>query len=132
MKSTILIVEDDETLREIYALKLAMEGFEVLAAQDGAEGLDIATRQKPDLILLDILMPRMTGVEFLGHYASQPHKAVVVVISNKSTPDEISEVKKLGAADYLIKSQHTPDQIVAIINAYLNLASRSKKSNARP
>jgi two-component system, OmpR family, alkaline phosphatase synthesis response regulator PhoP len=128
MKHTLLIVEDDETLREIYALKMTIEGFDVLAARDGAEGLELATTHKPDLILLDILMPRMTGVEFLKLYAQQPDKAVVVVISNKSTPDEISEVKKMGAADYLIKSQHTPDQIVAIVRSYIDLAKKTKKS----
>jgi DNA-binding response OmpR family regulator len=112
---TILVIEDDEMLREIYAVKLQMEGFVVDTAQDGAEGLAKATANEPDIILLDMIMPRMTGLEFLAAYQlSSNHPGVkAIVLSNKSSVHDVNEAKSLGVSDYLIKARHTPDDIVA-------------------
>jgi DNA-binding response OmpR family regulator len=122
MSKRVLIVEDDELLREIYATKLEMEGFQVETAKDGLEGLEKASRAKPDIILLDMIMPRMTGLEFLQAFrpASNHPRIATVIMSNKSTVAEINRAKELGALDYLIKSQHTPDQIVERIHTYIN------------
>src|SRR5215469_2184845 len=114
MKNTVLIIEDDELLREVYATKLEMEGFDVQTASDGAEGLHKATTSEPDVILLDMLMPQMNGLEFLRAYRlqSQHPNVTALVISNKSSTKEINEAKTMGARDYLIKSHHTPAEIV--------------------
>jgi CheY-like chemotaxis protein len=117
----ILIVEDDELLREIYATKLEMEGFNVTTASDGVEGLEKATSGGPDIILLDMIMPRMTGLEFLMAYQSRSPRAKCVIMSNKSSTKEINQAKALGVLDYLIKSQLTPQEIVTRVHEYLAL-----------
>jgi DNA-binding response OmpR family regulator len=121
-KNTVLIIEDDELLREVYATKLEMEGFVVDTAIDGAEGLKKANASEPDVILLDMLMPQMNGLEFLRAYrlAAKHPNVTALVISNKSSTKEINEAKAMGARDYLIKSQHTPAEIVEHIRSHLD------------
>ncbi len=116
----ILIIEDDELLREIYTTKLELEGFAVTAARDGLEGLEKAALHEPDIILLDMIMPRMTGLEFLKAYNLQRHPNVkAVVMSNKSSANDINQAKALGIAEYLIKSHYTPQEIVSRIRLHL-------------
>lgn len=121
MKHKILVVEDDEILREVYALKLSMEGFEVGTAGDGLDGLEQAELLLPDLIILDMMMPRMNGMEFLRVYSKQNSGtgAKVLVASNKTISQEIDEAKRLGASDYLVKSQITPDELVTQVRKLL-------------
>ncbi len=132
MSKHVLIIEDDELLREIYATKLDLEGFAVTTARDGMEGLELATANEPNVILLDMIMPRMTGLEFLRAYRpSVLHPRVAtVVMSNKSSVREINQAKALGVLDYLIKSQHTPDNIVDRIRALLEHTSSTGQANA--
>ena len=120
--TNILVIEDDELLRDIYATKLRLEGFMVDTAQDGAEGLQIAISSAPDIILLDMIMPRMNGLEFLEAYRpmSRSPRVVTVVMSNKSSSSEINRAKTLGAFDYLIKARYTPDDITTRIRSYLS------------
>ena len=120
MKTFVLIIEDDDLLREIYATKLSLEGFEVDTATDGAEGLEKALKVKPDVILLDMLMPHMDGLEFLKAYRIQTNNPSVktLVISNKSSISEINQAKAMGVVEYLIKSQHTPAEIANRIRAH--------------
>jgi two-component system, chemotaxis family, sensor histidine kinase and response regulator PixL len=120
--TSILVIEDDELLREIYATKLTMEGFQVDTALDGLDGLDKATRSEPDIILLDMIMPRMTGLEFLAAYRqpSQHPRVKTVIISNKSSTKEMNQARALGVRDYLIKSQLTPQDIVTRVRGYLS------------
>jgi two-component system, OmpR family, alkaline phosphatase synthesis response regulator PhoP len=118
----VLVIEDDELLREIYATKLKMEGFQVYTATNGLEGLGKAREINPRIILVDMLMPKMTGLEFLQAVKSQAvsRTATMVVISNKSSPHDINQAKTMGARDYLIKSQFTPHDIVAKVHQYLD------------
>jgi DNA-binding response OmpR family regulator len=120
MNTKVLIIEDDELLREIYATKLSLEGFKVDTADDGAQGLEKALRSKPDVILLDMLMPNMDGLEFLKAYRIQNTnpKCKTLVISNKSSVSEINQAKAMGVVEYLIKSQHTPAEIARRIRAH--------------
>jgi DNA-binding response OmpR family regulator len=122
MKSaTVLIIEDDELLREIYSTKFELEGFEVTTASDGREGLQKASAITPDIILVDMIMPRMSGLDFLRAYRPAAAHATpkMVVMSNKSSPSEINQAKALGVMDYLIKAQHTPEEIVLKVRHYL-------------
>jgi two-component system OmpR family response regulator len=123
-QTKVLIIEDDELLREIYSTKFELEGFAVGTARDGKEGLMAAHTQAPDIILVDMIMPRMSGLDFLRAYkpAGLLRQAKTVVMSNKSSPAEINQAKALGVLDYLIKSQHTPDEIVRKVRSYLNPA----------
>ena len=120
----VLLVEDDDLLRELYDLKLHQEGFDVVTATNGLEGLNEALSFKPDIILLDMMMPTMTGLEFLAAYRTKTSEpGTVLVLSNKSTTEDVKTAKVLGATDYLVKSRFTPDGIIAEIRKYLPRAS---------
>ena len=109
----VLIVEDSADLIDIYTHMLEKSGFEVLQARNGAEGVLTAQEHRPDLILLDILMPEMTGFEVLAVLKnSEKTKAIpVFMITNLSSPQEIAKAKKMGAEKYLIKTDITLDYI---------------------
>lgn len=125
MTPRVLIVEDDELLREMYAAKFELEGFQVFTAADGLAGLQAAMEYNPQLLVIDNLMPRLTGLELLERYrVAQPHShSLVVVLSNKSSLADINRAKELGAAEYLIKSQYTPRDLVVKVRQVLNLSS---------
>jgi CheY-like chemotaxis protein len=124
MNKKVLIVEDDETLREIYALKLEMAGFEVETAGDGLEALEQIRVEAPDLIILDMMMPRLDGLQFLRRYTRLKPRIVakILVASNKTFKPEIEEAKRLGASDYLVKSRITPDDLVERVHKHLTAA----------
>lgn len=113
----VLILEDDDTLRLAYATKLQMEGFQVDTAPDGAEGFKKAEKSEPDIILLDLLMPHLGGVDFLRAYdiKGKHSKCKVVVFSNISDPKTINEAVQLGAIKFLTKSSITPNEMVQIV-----------------
>lgn len=121
MAERILIVEDDDVLREVYTMKFDLEGFEVTSAADGQEALEQAKAHRPHLILLDMLMPRVSGIEFLKLFQGTPEsdKVKVLVASNKSSSDIIEQAMSLGACEYLVKSKLTPDEIVARAREHL-------------
>lgn len=111
---TILLVEDDEFLAELYATKLNLEGFEVLLASDGEKGLKMAKESNPDLILLDIILPKMDGFEVLGNIKedSSIKDIPVILLTNLSQKDEVKKGLDLGAKDYLIKAHFMPSEVV--------------------
>jgi DNA-binding response OmpR family regulator len=117
-----LIVEDDELLRDMYVAKFELEGYSVETAGDGLAGLDAALHTDPDLIILDNLMPHLTGLELLARFrAAQPERQpVVVFLSNKSSPADVAQAKQLGAADYLIKSHFTPRDLIKKVQTLMN------------
>ena len=102
----ILLVEDDRHLRRACAESLRQSGFTVIAAADGAEGLRAAGKEAPDLILLDVLLPRLSGLAVLREIKADPttREIPVLVISNSSKPQDIAELMRLGAVDFLVKS----------------------------
>src|SRR3989338_4351190 len=110
----ILIIEDEEVLLEVLASKLKKDGYEVSIAKDGEEGLRKFREEKPSLVLLDIIMPKMGGFEVLREAIKDPSlaKIPVIVISNSGQPVEIEEALKLGAKDYLIKAEFSPEEVV--------------------
>ncbi|HBH46209.1 MAG: hypothetical protein A2445_00610 [Candidatus Jacksonbacteria bacterium RIFOXYC2_FULL_44_29] len=113
---SILIIEDEEPLLETLKLKLEKEGFKVDGAADGKQGLDKIYSGKPDLLLLDLVLPSMTGQDILRELQKtqdpQIKKMPVVVISNSGQPVEIKEVLALGADDYIIKANFTIDDVL--------------------
>ncbi len=113
-KKSILLVEDDEFLAELYATKLNLEGFEVSLAMDGEKGLKLAKEVMPDLILLDIILPKMDGFEVLkGIKADSATKNIpVILLTNLSQKDEVQKGLDLGAKDYLIKAHFMPSEVV--------------------
>ena len=113
-KRTILIVEDEGLLRELMADKLRLEGFDTLEAADGDEGLEIALQEHPDLIFLDLLMPKMGGMEVLRHLREDDYGRgiPVIIVSNLSSKEDITEGAEKGAVEYLIKANFSLDEIV--------------------
>ena len=117
----ILIVEDDQFLLQMYATKLELEGFAVLEATNGREGLKVAKKEKPDLILLDLNLPEIDGFEVLGQLRNDPETKdfKVIVLTNFSQKEHIDRCLNLGADDYLIKAHFVPSEVVKKIKDIL-------------
>lgn len=119
MHPRVLIVEDDDVIREVYAMKFELEGYPVAVAADGAAALKVAEDFKPDVILLDMMMPVMDGLNFMKRYLNPYNagpQAEIIVFSNISAPHQMNEVMELGAADYWVKSDYTPEQVVGAVS----------------
>ena len=116
----ILIIEDEIVLAEMYKEKLEKEGFEVFLASEIREGIEIAKKERPDLILLDILLPRENGVSFLEKIKKEEIKDIpIVAFSNYDDPETKKRAFELGVKEYLIKANYTPGEIVEKIKNYL-------------
>ena len=113
-KKSILLVEDDVFLAELYATKLNLEGFEISLATDGEKGLKMIKEKKPDLILLDIILPKMDGFEILKIIKANKilKRIPVILLTNLSQKDEVKRGLELGADDYLIKAHFMPSEVV--------------------
>ena len=120
-KKTILIVEDDKFLRELISRKLSGEGFDALEAVDGEEGIKKIKEGKPDLVLLDLILPGIDGFEFLAKAREDPETSSIpiIILSNLGQREEVDKGLKLGAVDYLIKAHFTPGEIIEKIKNVL-------------
>lgn len=116
-KKTILVVEDEQILNEAYQTILDKKGYKVHVAVDGQEALDILKEVKPDLILLDLRMPRMGGIDFLKTYepARKSSGVKIVVFSNLDSQKEIDEAYSLGADKYMLKAWASPKELVRLV-----------------
>jgi CheY-like chemotaxis protein len=119
--SKILIVEDYDSLQKIYQMGLTLAGYEVEVAQDGAQALEMAGKQHYDLILLDILLPKKSGIKFLHEF--QPKRRTppvkVIAISNAPTQDIMEEAYKHGVDRFLTKLNVVPMEIADVIREVL-------------
>ena len=113
-KSKILLVEDDKMLADMYVTKFSKEGIQIMKAEDGAKGLEIARKEKPDLILLDIIMPKLDGFAVLKELKKDPSmgNTHILLLTNLGQSEDVEKGKELGADDYFIKANHTPAEIV--------------------
>ena len=120
-KIKALLVEDDQLILEMYKTKLETEGFDVYIASDGDAGYMIAKSSLPDLILLDILMPKVDGYTMLKKLKQDESTQNVpaVIFSNLSQKEEIEKGFKLGARDYIIKTSITPGELVERVKGFL-------------
>jgi len=121
MSKKILLVEDEEILAEMYQEKLTQSGFEVVLAGDAEEGFDLAKREKPDLVILDILLPKGDGISFLENLRndSETAKISVVALSNYSGGEIKERAFKLGVLDYLLKTDYTPQELIDKIKTFI-------------
>jgi CheY-like chemotaxis protein len=121
---TILLAEDDRFLRRAAEVTLRQRGFTVLLATDGQEALDMAREHRPDLLLLDLLMPRKTGMEVLAALRAQPdtRDIRVLILSNSSKELEMQSAKSLGVAGYWIKAnlslKELGDRVTALLESH--------------
>lgn len=114
----ILVIEDDFLLLEMYSITLSAEGYEVLKASDGADGMRLAETDNPDLILLDLNMPSVSGFQVLAEFKDNGVNVPVVVISNTDEQSAIDKTKELGAKEYVVKAHTNLDQIKEIVAKY--------------
>ena len=117
----ILIIEDEEVLLGLLQKKLTKEGYRVLLARDGEVGLKIMNKEKPDLVLLDIIMPVKDGFEVMEvmHKDEKLNKIPIIIISNSGQPVELERAKALGARDWLIKTELDPQEVLEKVRGQL-------------
>lgn len=117
----ILLVEDDQTLSETYTERFTAEGFELKSAKNGEEAMALALAFKPDLILLDIMMPKVSGFDVIDILRNTPETAdiKIIVLSALGQQEDIDKAKSLGADDYLVKSQVVLADIVDRVRQHL-------------
>lgn len=116
----VLIADDDPFLLKIYSTRLTQDGHEVMTASDGQTALEMAISEKPDLLVLDIMLPRLNGLDVLTELKSNSaaNKIAVVFLSNLAQPEEQEEAQKRGADEFLIKARLTPSQVVEALQKY--------------
>jgi DNA-binding response OmpR family regulator len=129
--SKILIIEDDGNLTDLYETQFSMQKYSVLTASDGAQGIEIAIDARPDVILLDVLMPQVNGFEVLkqlkAHKETKDIPVIVYTNLGSSDSDANRELAfSLGAADYLVKALHEPHTIAERVKVLLE--GRSEKA----
>jgi len=114
MAKKILLIEDEQIMFDLLQKKLSGEGYEVSIAKDGEEGLRAMREVKPDLILLDIVMPKIGGFEVMEEIQKEPElkKIPIIVISNSGQPVELDRAQKFGARDWLIKTEFDPQEVI--------------------
>ena len=124
MPKKILIVEDDHFLSDLYRSVLEGEGYLVSQAFDGLEGIANASKELPDLILLDLVLPELSGLEVLKKIKSSPNgkSLKVVILSNIKDEEIIASATQMGAEGYIVKRTISPNQIADEVKRYLEVA----------
>lgn len=119
----IAIIEDDQVINQMYRMKFEAAGFDVATASDGEAGVAIVKKFHPDLILLDLQMPNMNGVEALSLIRTLPsHKQTpVIVLTNLGEEEAPDGLRKLGVHSYIVKADFTPRQVVEHVKHALNI-----------
>src|SRR5438552_5378537 len=117
----ILLVEDDEILVRMYKKLFSYNGYDVSVATDGIQGLQYAKQLKPDLIILDVMMPKMNGLELLEKIKNDPTiKSIpTIMLTNLNMDHEVANALANGALLYLVKNEHEPEQIFKIVKNLL-------------
>ncbi len=129
-KTKILIIEDEESLVDLLVAKLKKENYDVNYAYDGEKGYELIKSWNPDLVLLDIVMPKMDGYEVLEKLEEEKVKVPVIIISNSGQPVEIEKTKKLGAIDHLIKTEFSPLDVLNKVKDCLENGGQPKAVDA--
>jgi len=120
-KKKILIVEDDPMISSIYKTKFEADGFAAVVAGNGAEGLDIARKEQPDIIMLDVILPQIDGFSVLEELKKDKltKDIPVIMLTNLGTDEDKAKGEKMGAVDYFVKASLTPAQISEKIKKHL-------------
>ena len=121
-KGRVLIVDDEVDVVELLSFRLRMRGCEVLKAYDGEEGLQLAKKENPDLILLDIKLPKRDGVEVCRALKSDPRYQRIPVVLISASSAQIHGQKEVGMADGFLKKPFEPEELFSIIDPYLKAA----------
>jgi DNA-binding response OmpR family regulator len=121
-RRTILLVEDDTFLAGMYVTKLELEGYRVVLASDGEQAVNLAKKEIPDLMLLDIILPKKSGFEVLKEVKAhlETKQIPVILLTNLGQKEDVQRGLKLGAADYLIKAHFMPSEVVSKVKRLVN------------
>lgn len=127
-KGKILIADDDVTLMDMYKLRLEAEDYEVVTAADGEEAIAEIRKEKPDLVLLDIMMPKINGLDVLAELKKDPQFKSMPVIMLTALIQDVTKVKSLmtGADDYLMKSEVMPGEVIKKVNQVLEASKKNQ------
>ena len=127
-KNKILIIEDDKFLLKLYSDKLRREGFEVLGSLTGQEGANMVSLERPDLVILDLVLPRKNGFEVLSEIKldSQTKEIPVIILTNLGQEADIRTGLELGAEDYLVKTDFSLNELPEVVKKYLLKAKKKK------
>lgn len=116
--ANVLVIEDNKTLNHAYKLILQKEGFAVRVAYNGAEGLELTKLAEPSLILLDMLMPVMNGLDFLAKFKPAEHpNTTIIILSNLNEDSEVQKALSLGAHKYILKASTSPQELIEHVRA---------------
>ncbi len=128
----IVVIEDEEALRNLLQKKLTEEGYSVEVTENGEEGLKKVREVKPDLILLDIIMPKMGGFEVLEEMRKDESisSIPVIVVSNSGQPVEIDRARELGASDWLVKTEFDPQEVIDKVIAQIGKGEGGEASDS--
>jgi CheY-like chemotaxis protein len=121
MSKKILLVEDERVLIKMYQETFSRAGFEVHSAETVQEGIKLTKELKPDLVLLDILLPEVNGLEFLKEIKKDPSLSAIPIVafSNYTDPETQEKALELGARDYVVKADFDPDETLEIVKKYI-------------
>ncbi|MFH1292152.1 MAG: response regulator [bacterium] len=119
VKKKILIVEDEEPMARALVLKLNKEGYEAISAENGAKALEVLDKEKFDLILLDLMMPKLDGFGVMAEMKKRKIKIPVIVSSNLSQESDFKKAKEMGAKDFFVKSDTPLVQVIEHIKEAL-------------
>ena len=127
--TSIAIIEDDQTIAQMYRMKFESDGFTIGVAADGKAGLEMVSEHMPDLILLDLQMPEMNGVETLKRVRKLPggQDVPVIVLTNLGQQEAPKDLAALGVESYIIKADLTPSQVVEQVKKTLGVATDSSE-----
>ncbi len=133
MEQKILIIEDDRFLRQLISKKIGQEGYDVVEAVDGEEGIKKVETEKPDLILLDLILPGVDGFEVLSRVKKNLNTKhiPVIILSNLGQKEDVDRGLNLGAEDFLIKAHFTPTEIIIKIRNVLIAAKTKTKTKTK-
>ena len=124
-KRKILLVEDDTALASVYRSRLELEGFDVCEANNGEDALSLAVSEHPDLVLLDVMMPKISGFDVLDILLNTPETTNirVIMLTALSQPKDKERAEQLGVDDYLVKSQVVIDDVIERVRHHLGMAA---------
>lgn len=121
MPKSILIIDDEPAICEMYKIKLEQRGYHVFTALSGSEGIELAQKEKPNVILLDIIMPKVNGFDVLKSLKENSETKAIPVFMTTNLPEHTSgeKAKTLGAVNYLVKAEYEPGMLADVIDRYL-------------
>lgn len=121
MAQKILIIEDEDIMRNLLSKKLKGAGYQISTAKDGQEGMDLLKKEKFDLVLSDIIMPKLGGLEVMERMTRDPElkNIPIIVVSNSGQPVELDQARRFGAKDWLVKTEFDPQEVIVKIKKIL-------------